>query len=44
MSPKDAAHETMNEVGGALIAIALVLSAVFIPAAFIPGISGQFFR
>ena len=44
MSPRDAAHETMNEVGGALIAIALVLTAVFIPAAFIPGISGQFFR
>ena len=34
----------MDEVGGALIAIALVLSAVFIPAAFIAGISGQFFR
>ncbi|HYB10336.1 MAG TPA: multidrug efflux RND transporter permease subunit [Alphaproteobacteria bacterium] len=44
LSPRDAAHETMDEVGGALIAIALVLSAVFIPAAFIPGISGQFFR
>jgi multidrug efflux pump len=44
MPPRDAAHETMNEVGGALIAIALVLSAVFIPAAFIAGISGQFFR
>jgi len=44
MSPRDAAHETMNEVGGALVAIALVLSAVFVPAAFIPGISGQFFR
>jgi hydrophobe/amphiphile efflux-1 (HAE1) family protein len=43
-SPRDAAHETMDEVGGALIAIALVLSAVFIPAAFIAGISGQFFR
>ena len=34
----------MDEVGGALIAIALVLIAVFIPAAFISGISGQFFR
>jgi hydrophobe/amphiphile efflux-1 (HAE1) family protein len=34
----------MDEVGGALIAIALVLSAVFIPAAFIAGISGQFYR
>ncbi|TXL75181.1 multidrug efflux RND transporter permease subunit [Vineibacter terrae] len=44
MSPRDAAHETMDEVGGALVAIAIVLSAVFIPAAFIPGISGQFFR
>jgi hydrophobe/amphiphile efflux-1 (HAE1) family protein len=44
MSPRDAAHETMDEVGGALIAIALVLSAVFIPSAFIPGISGQFYR
>jgi HAE1 family hydrophobic/amphiphilic exporter-1 len=43
-SPSNAAHQTMDEVGGALIAIALVLSAVFIPAAFIPGISGQFFR
>lgn len=44
LSPRDAAHETMDEVGSALIAIAVVLSAVFIPAAFIPGISGQFFR
>ena len=40
MSPKDAAHKTMDEVGGALIAIALVLCAVFIPTAFITGISG----
>jgi len=44
MSPRDAAHKTMDEVGGALVAIALVLAAVFIPAAFISGISGQFFR
>jgi HAE1 family hydrophobic/amphiphilic exporter-1 len=44
MSPREAAHRTMDEVGNALIAIALVLAAVFIPAAFIPGISGQFFR
>ena len=44
MSPREAAHRTMDEVGGALIAIALVLCAVFIPAAFIAGISGQFFR
>ncbi len=44
MSPKDAAHRTIDEVGNALVAIALVLGAVFIPAAFISGISGQFFR
>jgi hydrophobe/amphiphile efflux-1 (HAE1) family protein len=44
MNPAEAAHATMDEVGGALIAIALVLSAVFIPAAFISGISGQFYR
>ncbi len=43
-SPREAAHMTMDEVGGALIAIALVLASVFIPAAFISGISGQFYR
>lgn len=44
LSPKEAAHKTMDEVGMALIAIAGVLSAVFIPTAFIEGISGQFYR
>ena len=44
MTPRDAARRTMDEVGGALVAIALVLSAVFVPTAFIPGISGQFYR
>jgi len=44
LSPKDAAHKTMDEVGGALVAIALVLTAVFIPSAFVEGISGQFYR
>jgi HAE1 family hydrophobic/amphiphilic exporter-1 len=44
LSPRDAAHKTMDEVGGALIAIALVLCAVFIPSAFIAGISGAFYR
>ncbi|MBQ0821839.1 multidrug efflux RND transporter permease subunit, partial [Microvirga sp. HBU67558] len=44
MSPRDAAHTTMDEVGTALVAIALVLVAVFVPTAFIPGISGQFYR
>jgi len=44
MSPKEAAHRTMDEVGGALIAIAIALCAVFVPSAFLSGISGQFFR
>ena len=44
LSPREAAHKTMDEVGGALIAIALTLCAVFVPSAFISGISGQFFR
>jgi hydrophobe/amphiphile efflux-1 (HAE1) family protein len=44
LSPRDAAYRTMEEVGGALIAIALVLSAVFIPSTFLTGIVGQFFR
>jgi hydrophobe/amphiphile efflux-1 (HAE1) family protein len=44
MKPKEAAYKTMDEVGGALIAIALVLVAVFVPTAFITGISGQFYR
>ncbi len=43
-SPKEAAHKTMDEVGMALVAIAVVLSAVFIPAAFITGISGAFYQ
>ncbi len=44
LSPRDAAYKTMEEVGGALVAIALVLSAVFIPSTFLTGILGQFFR
>ena len=44
MSPKDAAHRTMDEVSGALIAIALTLCAVFVPSAFISGVSGLFFK
>jgi hydrophobe/amphiphile efflux-1 (HAE1) family protein len=44
LSPHDAAVKSMDEVGAALIAIALVLSSVFIPSAFITGISGQFYR
>ena len=44
LSPRDAAYKSMDEVGAALIAIALVLCAVFVPSAFITGISGQFYR
>ena len=44
LSPRDAAYRTMDEVGGALIAIALTLCAVFVPTAFISGISGQFYK
>ena len=44
LSPREAAIRSMDEVGTALIAIALVLCAVFVPSAFITGISGQFYR
>jgi len=44
MGPREAAHVTMDEVGGALIAIALVLMAVFVPTAAISGVSGQFYK
>jgi hydrophobe/amphiphile efflux-1 (HAE1) family protein len=44
MTPLVAAHRTMDEVGGALISIALTLCAVFVPTAFLSGISGLFFR
>jgi multidrug efflux pump len=43
-TPLQATLITMQEIGGALFAITLVLCAVFIPTAFIPGISGEFFR
>src|SRR6202012_1077446 len=42
--PIEAAHRTMDEVGGALLSIALTLCAVFVPSAFLSGISGLFFR
>ena len=44
MSPKDATQQAMNDVAGPVIAVGLVLSAVFIPCVFISGIVGQFFR
>ncbi|WP_299029729.1 efflux RND transporter permease subunit [uncultured Sulfitobacter sp.] len=43
-SPKEAARLTMDEVGGAVIATGLVLAAVFIPAAFVEGVTGAFYR
>jgi multidrug efflux pump len=43
-SPKDAARAAMTEVTGPVIAIALVLCAVFVPTAFMAGISGQFYK
>ncbi|QDU25698.1 Efflux pump membrane transporter BepE [Anatilimnocola aggregata] len=44
LSPKEAARKAMDEVTGPIIAISLVLMCVFIPCAFISGITGQFFR
>jgi hydrophobe/amphiphile efflux-1 (HAE1) family protein len=44
LPPREAAIKSMDEVGSALIAIALVLCAVFVPSGFITGISGQFYR
>ena len=44
MSRREASLKTMEEVGGALVSIALVLCAVFVPTAFLGGISGQFFQ
>jgi multidrug efflux pump len=43
-SPRDAARAAMTEVTGPVIAIALVLCAVFVPTAFMAGISGQFYK
>jgi hydrophobe/amphiphile efflux-1 (HAE1) family protein len=44
LAPREAAYKAMEEVTPAVIAIAVGLSAVFVPVAFIPGISGQFYR
>jgi HAE1 family hydrophobic/amphiphilic exporter-1 len=44
MSPKEATAQAMKEVSGPVIAIALVLTAVFVPVAFISGISGQLYQ
>jgi hydrophobic/amphiphilic exporter-1 (mainly G- bacteria), HAE1 family len=44
LSPKDAAFKAMEEVTGPVIATALILAAVFIPTAFIPGITGRLYQ
>ncbi len=44
MDPVEAAHKTMDEVGGAIIAISLVLIGVFLPVAFISGLQGSFYK
>ncbi len=44
LSSRDAARKAMDEVTGPVVAVALVLCAVFVPCAFITGITGQFFR
>ncbi|NQD93188.1 efflux RND transporter permease subunit [Pseudomonas sp. CrR25] len=44
LTPKAAAHKAMQEVSGPIIAIALVLCAVFVPMAFLSGITGEFYK
>ena len=44
LSPREASLRAMQQVSGPVVAVGLVLSAVFIPCAFISGITGQFFR
>ena len=44
LSPHDATVKAMQEVSGPIIAIALVLCAVFVPLAFVPGLTGQFYK
>ncbi|PXV56904.1 multidrug efflux pump [Dyella jiangningensis] len=44
LSPKEATRKAMTEVTGPIVATALVLCAVFVPAAFISGLTGQFYR
>ncbi|HTP65624.1 MAG TPA: multidrug efflux RND transporter permease subunit [Geobacteraceae bacterium] len=44
LSPKDASLKAMEEVSGPVVAIAIILAAVFVPTAFIPGITGQLYQ
>ena len=43
-TPLEAAHQAMKEVSGPIVAIALVLCAVFVPMAFLTGVTGQFYK
>src|ERR687889_694370 len=44
LTPREATYQAMREVSGPIIAIALVLVAVFVPLAFISGLTGQFYK
>lgn len=44
LDPRTAAHQAMKDVSGAIIAISLVLCAVFVPMAFLSGVTGQFYK
>jgi multidrug efflux pump len=44
LSPREASHQAMKEVSGPIVAIALVLCAVFVPMAFLDGVTGQFYK
>ncbi len=44
LSPKDATRKAMSEISGAIVATTLVLLAVFVPLAFVPGLTGELFR
>ena len=43
-TPREAAHQAMSEVSGPIVAITLVLSSVFVPLAFLGGVTGQFYK
>ena len=44
LSPKDATIKAMNEIGSSLVAVVLVMASVFVPAAFLPGTTGQLYK
>jgi len=44
LTPRQAAHQAMSEVSGPIVAITLVLSSVFVPLAFLGGVTGQFYK